>query len=265
MKLLITSLGYTLIELLLVIAIIGALIAILVPQVRVIQNVARQAGCLSNIGQIGLGEQCYAQDHQGYLMPSSTVDSGSSVYWTKLIENYLPIRTRDPGSKSIFQCPQVRSDFPTYTGYFGASSAFKGSNYAMNPNIHPIYLFPPVRRTRILRSSEMISLMDSGVDVTTSGSIELQAVNAGIYQASTLKNQVCDGPGGVGVWAGNNNQDNNLTNSSNGTGGVSFYSSRLCPRWRHGNNLRGVAVFVDGHAEARERAQTFMLHFINAY
>lgn len=257
--------GYTLVELLLVMAIIGALAAILVPQVRIIQSAARQAGCLNHIRQIGLGELGYTQDRQGYLVPSSTADAGSLVYWTTLIEDYLPIRTRDPGAKSIFQCPQARSDYPTYTGFTGNTSAFKGSNYAMNPNLHPIYLFPPVRRTRVLRSSEMISVMDSGVDVTTSGSIELQAVNAGIYQASSLKNQVCDGPGGVGVWAGNNNQDNNRNNSANGTGGVSMYSSRLCPRWRHGNNLRGVALFVDGHAEARERVQTLMLHFINAY
>lgn len=259
------SCGYTLIELLVVMAIAGTLIAILVPQVRIIQSAARQAGCLNNVRQIGLGELGYTQDHQGFLMPCSTRDSGSFVYWTMLIECYLPLRTRDPGSKSIFQCPQARSDFPSYTGFSNDVSAFKGSNYAMNPNIHSIYQFSPVRRSRILRSSEMISVMDSGVDVTTSGSIELQAVNAGVYQSNSLKNQVCDGPGGVSVWAGNNNQDNNQTNSSPGTGGGSFYSSRLCPRWRHGNNLRGVALFVDGHAESRERNQTLMLHFINAY
>lgn len=255
--------GYTLTELLIVISIIAALGAILIPIAGVIQSSARQSGCLSNIRQIGLADLCYSVENRGYLMPSSSGNANTTIYWTTSIEDYLPARTQEAASKSVFQCPQARTEFPAYTGFFSGNSTWKGSNYAMNPNLHPIYRYQPVRRTQILRPAEIVSVMESGVDITTSGSIELQGVDAGIYDNKTIMNQVSDGPNGVSIWFGNNNQDNQQTN--NGSGGATLFSSRLCPRWRHGRNLRGVALFADGHGETRDRSQTFMLHFVNAY
>jgi prepilin-type N-terminal cleavage/methylation domain-containing protein len=72
--------GFTLVELLVVMAIIGVLIALLLPAVQAAREAARRASCANNLKQIGLALSCYVDSLQAF--PPSSTSNVAQGGWT---------------------------------------------------------------------------------------------------------------------------------------------------------------------------------------
>ncbi|HVF10500.1 MAG TPA: DUF1559 domain-containing protein [Abditibacteriaceae bacterium] len=92
--------GFTLIELLVVIAIIAILAAILFPVFARARENARRAACQSNLKQIGLSVQQYAQDNDEKYLPLQAASAvpPNDMTFVNMLEPYTK-------STQVFMCP----------------------------------------------------------------------------------------------------------------------------------------------------------------
>lgn len=159
--------GFTLIELVVVIAIIVILAAILLPALSRAKGRTRAVHCLSNLRQLGLALQLYAQEQSAY--PLATAGNGSGRW-----QHALPLA----GTK-VLRCPQYerasqayldlypgtdRNVFPHY-GYNYVGATRRGSP-AANRGLGGNFLgagmgHQPTPDSRVIAPSEMIALGDS--------------------------------------------------------------------------------------------------------
>lgn len=88
--------GFTLVEILIVLAIIGILAAIMLPAFIRVRDGARTAACAANLRQIGLAMQLYANDNNGSY--PSLLAHAPNCTWADNVEPYVK-------SPQVFQCP----------------------------------------------------------------------------------------------------------------------------------------------------------------
>jgi len=87
--------GFTLVELLVVISIIGLLIGLSVPALSKARENARRTKCLSNVRQLRIALQMYADSHDGRVPPR---DYDAGAVWVDRLEPYY-------ASRKLLRCP----------------------------------------------------------------------------------------------------------------------------------------------------------------
>lgn len=100
-----TRRAFTLVELLIVIAINTILAGLALAGLRMVKGSAQEAACRSNQRQIGLAISAYSTDNRGYIPPAILVGHNPGIpHWGKwfgFLEPYVPEFSNSP----VFMCP----------------------------------------------------------------------------------------------------------------------------------------------------------------
>ena len=109
-------LAFTLVELLVVIAVIGLLAALLLPVFSRAKEAARAAACISNLHQIGLALQIYVDSHHNRLPVMRDRPADANAAPTNTLPGVDVVLKTELGNLSVLRCPSDRQGIFEQTG-----------------------------------------------------------------------------------------------------------------------------------------------------
>lgn len=124
------AIGFTLVELLVVIGIICISMALLLPVLSTSKNIVKRISCFNNLKQIGVVSSLYAGDFAGYCPNTMNLTTGTLWDWQIMpYLNYtqIPKEADSIHRFGIFHCPAKLKN-PNY-------SEFRNRSYAVNKYI----------------------------------------------------------------------------------------------------------------------------------
>jgi prepilin-type N-terminal cleavage/methylation domain-containing protein/prepilin-type processing-associated H-X9-DG protein len=234
-------LGFTLVELLVVIGIIAVLVGLLLPSLGRAREQARCAACLSNLRQLAVAANMYADDNRGRFPAPGWIGDplpDDWNYWEAGLDQTEGVLMKYLGGfdARILTCPSddVTAHIAS-TGVAGASDHYLYS-YSFNESVFNHFARttnPPtvLVRTQIINSSEKMLVIDE----------DARTIDDGCW------------------WA--NARVASPTNLVNVLSNRHYYNNEKVSSSTDLQSGRGNAGFCDGHCEAVERADSSLPHF----
>jgi prepilin-type N-terminal cleavage/methylation domain-containing protein/prepilin-type processing-associated H-X9-DG protein len=217
-----TRRGFTLVELLVVVAIIAVLAAILFPVFSRAREKARQAHCMSNVRQLGMAVAMYCQDYEAY--PTHNMrPARPDIRWYDLVQPYVT-------NRQVFICPSTAPADPRNlrNGGYGYNYQYLGNAHFSDPGrriVHDVQITVP---------TDTVAIMDS--DGVSQQDVESDGVTYVPYYHSF----VVDPP--MSNWS-----SPPLPAPIDEDNGWAWHGKRGWPAFRH-NDGANVA-FCDGHVK----------------
>jgi prepilin-type N-terminal cleavage/methylation domain-containing protein len=153
--------GFTLVELLVVISVIAILAAILFPVFAQAREKARQTSCLSNMRQMGLAVQMYAQDYDECLPLAATATDTGFLNWHHLVDPYVK-------NQQVWVCPSyngpIRDIYGNLVCHYGYNAFYL--NLSVDPtNIYTLNNAPGISLAGIAEPAKCALIVDNrGID-----------------------------------------------------------------------------------------------------
>ncbi len=129
--------AFTLVELLIVIAIVGILAGLLLPALNRAKEKAKRTACASNLKQVNLATHLYADDNGESLpvLPNpNPYPNGVGAYYKQLVKGYLGQTGPASPNEKVFVCPVDRT---IYTQASHAFTSYTFNGYEVGPNAMP--------------------------------------------------------------------------------------------------------------------------------
>jgi prepilin-type N-terminal cleavage/methylation domain-containing protein len=143
--------GFTLIELIVVIAIVSILATLLLPALSAAKAKAQRTACINNLRQINLGLRMYSDDSNDKAPRTPGTTIAPSLNWSgykNLMKGYVGLKGVASSQDKLFACPADTFYYDMGSGSFGyvtkpmhgqafsdfSSYAFNGGNARTNSN-----------------------------------------------------------------------------------------------------------------------------------
>ncbi|MFP4250912.1 MAG: DUF1559 domain-containing protein [Armatimonadota bacterium] len=216
--------GFTLIELLVVIAIIAILAAILFPVFARAREKARQSSCLSNLKQIGLAIQMYAQDYDERLAPYYVLSPDASTRASGWYDCLYPYTKNE----QMFVCPSEE---------YSASGRHWREGFPSGAGVYRETIVASYTGAREMSGTGRINPSPWSGSGRKLASFERPAETIVIFETRTDY---------IGNYAGLGFYDDGTPREMDSSGNVGYM------RYRH--NLQMNAAYADGHVKSIPQA-----------
>lgn len=163
--------AFSLVEVLVVVAILGILAALAFPSFGSASAKARRSECQSNLRQLGVGIQLFASDNNGFLPPTrddlqqftAITNGGSSgAHWNQAISDYLG--KKDAGVTDKYSealgCPSWQDD-PAYDPARTWIWGYGMNNNPLDDRSYSVWSQGAVRLSAVTHHSKRVLLADS--------------------------------------------------------------------------------------------------------